>query len=329
MRQRFLVTGAQGFVGRHLIAHLISHFPQSEVMGVGRSSQQKDSFSYSAGSEGHYRRAPLPAYLNVPLGLHYTYVSADLASVDFEDAVRRFRPTRVIHLASTLRGVSETTIFLNNVQSTASLLRVLSTSDIEMLLFASTGGVYGRQDELPIGEWATPGPLDAYSRSKLECEHLVLDFARRTGISTTVARIFNLCGPGQDELHFAGRIAGQIASILAHKMTWRTRRWRPTTAKKKKSDSPVGYYGLVRTVPRFARKAQCRICAQADSAKLRADEAMVARFRYPLLLSARFVGSHPGRPNRQRRNTSGGPMFPSDNCGLFAEWAAGPLLLIF
>jgi nucleoside-diphosphate-sugar epimerase len=45
----------------------------------------------------------------------------------------------------------------------------------------------------------------------------VSQFALQSGVRTTIARIFNVFGPGQDELHFAGRIAGQLASILANK----------------------------------------------------------------------------------------------------------------
>jgi GDP-4-dehydro-6-deoxy-D-mannose reductase len=131
--------------------------------------------------------------------------------------MRDFRPTKVIHLAATLRGVPDENIFQSNVQGTASLLHATRQCDVEMILFASSGGVYGKQNNLPIEETAVVQPLDSYSRSKLASEDLMQKFAIQHGIPTTIARIFNVCGPGQDDLHFAGRIANQIASILAHK----------------------------------------------------------------------------------------------------------------
>jgi nucleoside-diphosphate-sugar epimerase len=122
----------------------------------------------------------------------------------------------VIHLAAALRGAPDELIFQNNVRNTASLLHAICQCDVEMLLFASSGGVYGKQDHFPIEETAVVLPLDSYSRSKLASEELVGQFAIRSGVPTAIARIFNVFGPGQDELHFAGRITGQLASILAH-----------------------------------------------------------------------------------------------------------------
>jgi len=141
----------------------------------------------------------------------------DITSVDFAPTVLDFRPTKVIHLAAALRGVPDELIFQSNVRSTASLLHAIWQSDVEMLLFASSGGVYGKQNNFPIEETAVVLPLDSYGRSKLASEDLVRQFALQSGVPTAIARIFNVLGPGQDELHFAGRIAGQLASILARK----------------------------------------------------------------------------------------------------------------
>jgi GDP-4-dehydro-6-deoxy-D-mannose reductase len=141
----------------------------------------------------------------------------DIASADFASVVRDFCPTKVIHLAAALRGAPDELIYQNNIRSTTALLQAIGKCDVAMLLFASSGGVYGKQDYFPIEESAATGPLDSYSRSKLDSEHLVRQFEHQSGVPTAIARIFNVVGPGQDELHFAGRIAGQLASILACK----------------------------------------------------------------------------------------------------------------
>jgi GDP-4-dehydro-6-deoxy-D-mannose reductase len=140
-----------------------------------------------------------------------------LTSLEFTSAIRDFRPTKIIHLAATLRGVPDEQIFWSNVKVTASLLNSIPLSDAEMLLFASSGGVYGHQEQFPIEEIAIVQPLDVYSRSKVACEDLVRQFSIRSGIPTTIARIFNVCGPGQDQLHLAGRLANQLAAIMAQK----------------------------------------------------------------------------------------------------------------
>ena len=217
MRQRYLVTGAQGFIGRHLVSHLLCHFPECTVLGVGRSPRQDSVFNYSVSCGDRPVPARLPEYLRTAVGPRYNYVAQDITSDDFAVTVRDFRPTRVIHLAAALRGAPDELIFQNNVRSTASLLHAICQCDVEMLLFASSGGVYGKQDHFPIEETAVVLPLDSYSRSKLASEELVGQFAIESGVPIAIARVFNVFGPGQDELHFAGRITGQLASILAHK----------------------------------------------------------------------------------------------------------------
>jgi nucleoside-diphosphate-sugar epimerase len=217
MTPRYLLTGAQGFIGRHMVSHLLCHSPQSTILGVGRSPRQDLFFNHSLNCGDRRVLAILPEYLRTVVGSRYRYVSTDLTSLDFTAAVRDFRPTKVIHLAATLRGAPDEITYQNNVRGTASLLHAIAQCDIEMLLFASSGGVYGKQDHFPIEETAVVLPLDSYSRSKLASEELVRQFAVQAGIATAIARIFNVVGPGQDELHFAGRIAGQLASILARK----------------------------------------------------------------------------------------------------------------
>jgi nucleoside-diphosphate-sugar epimerase len=217
MTQRYLVTGAQGFIGRHMVSHLLCHSPECTVLGVGRSPQHDFFFNHSLSCGDLLVIATLPKYLRTAIGPRYRYVSMDITSDDFASTVRDFRPTKVIHLAAGLRGAPDELIYQNNVRSTASLLHAIFQCDVEMILFASSGGVYGKQDHFPIEESAVVLPLDSYSRSKLASEDLVRQFALQSGVPTAIARIFNVLGPGQDELHFAGRIAGQLASILAHK----------------------------------------------------------------------------------------------------------------
>jgi GDP-4-dehydro-6-deoxy-D-mannose reductase len=148
----------------------------------------------------------------------YSYLQADLLSNKVADVVSQFRPTAVIHLAASLRGVTDEFILVNNVRSTESLLKALLTtgSKLDIFLLASSGGVYGRQETLPIGEDTRLAPVDNYARSKIISEQMVQDFAEQSGMPAAIARIFNVLGPGQDELHLGGRLVSQIGAILGH-----------------------------------------------------------------------------------------------------------------
>ncbi len=221
MKHRYLVTGAQGFIGRYFVSHLLDRFPQSAVLGIGRSPGQNSTFRHSVTCGDRAVIAPLPERLRNVDTDRYAYVACELSSAKFGQLVRDFQPTAVIHLAATLRGISEELAFQNNVGGTETLLAALRETglNIRLLLLASSGGVYGRQESLPIAEAATVQPIDLYSRGKLASEDLARSFAIETRVTTAIARIFNVFGPGQDELHFAGRMAGQIAAILAGRST--------------------------------------------------------------------------------------------------------------
>ena len=46
---RYLVTGAQGFLGRYLIAHLLATDPEAIVFGVGRSPRNDLALTHEVG----------------------------------------------------------------------------------------------------------------------------------------------------------------------------------------------------------------------------------------------------------------------------------------
>lgn len=218
MTDRLLVTGAQGFIGRYLIAHLLDRSSDVTVLGIGRSPRQDLRFLHSLNCRQQKVPAPLPEQLLTSNRTRYIYQSIDPSPGVLASIIREFSPTVVIHLAASLRGMNDEQILHNNVQSTTSLLEALKIGGIRIriFLFASTGGVYGKQEDQPIKENASAGPLGSYSQSKLVCEDLVRDFGIRSDTPVSIARIFNVLGPGQDELHIAGRLASQTSAILAH-----------------------------------------------------------------------------------------------------------------
>jgi UDP-glucose 4-epimerase len=68
-----------------------------------------------------------------------------------------------------------------------------------VLLASSAGGVYGSSFACPISESTPPAPGSPYGRAKLAQEELLRSWARSQSspVSSLVARISNLYGPGQ------------------------------------------------------------------------------------------------------------------------------------
>jgi UDP-glucose 4-epimerase len=65
------------------------------------------------------------------------------------------------------------------------------------VILASSGAVYGDQQEQPLNEAASPFPRSPYAVSKLAAEYYVRTIGALWGIETVCLRIFNAYGPGQ------------------------------------------------------------------------------------------------------------------------------------
>lgn len=144
---RVLITGATGFIGRHLAARLAG---EHEVIGL-------------------VRRVPSPPIPGV------RYVTQDLtAPLDLAQLPARI--DAVIHQAALIEADTaaqqsdlEAAPFLVNVVATWRLLRYAAAAGAQRFIHASTGGVYGCRDT-PFREEDPFNPMDLYSLTKSQAE---------------------------------------------------------------------------------------------------------------------------------------------------------------
>ena len=164
---RILLTGATGFVGRHLLATLA---PQHDVFALARE---------------------LPD--TTPEGVNW--IEQDLAR-PLEGVPGQI--DAVVHLAQSRRyrefpeGSGD--LFEVNVASTFRLLEYARQAGARSFVHASTGGVYGG-GEGPLDEGAPLRVLGFYPASKLSAEALVRGY--ETVFTTVLLRFFFVYGPGQ------------------------------------------------------------------------------------------------------------------------------------
>lgn len=171
-------------------------------------------FSHTVSGPHGNVRAFLPDEIILRDNDRYRYCGADVRDRDrMLSLLEEFRPAKIIHLASGLRGDRRDDLIHTNVEGTAALLdalgRVHNLSPTFVL--GSSGGVYGNPVEFPLSEISSCDPLDEYSKTKLEAELLARSSAAQQGFRLIIARIFNVLGAGQDERHIAGQIAVQLA----------------------------------------------------------------------------------------------------------------------
>lgn len=180
---RVLVTGASGFLGRHLVAHL-----------AGRG----DEVTALCLEPGPL--APGIRFLSVDV--------RDRAAV--AGAVAAADPELVIHLAA-LSHVGDSwkrmpEYFDVNVLGTE---HVTAAASARRILFASTAEVYGLvpDDEQPIDERRAPAPRSPYALTKAAAERIAL------AAGAAVVRLFNLVGAGQAPSFALPGFAAQLAAI--------------------------------------------------------------------------------------------------------------------
>jgi GDP-4-dehydro-6-deoxy-D-mannose reductase len=218
MTRRILITGGQGFIGRHLARDYLQCADDIEVVAIGRSPEIKRGFSHKVSWGTQAVVAPLDAELRlIGADPRYRYQSVDvLDQPALTELLAGLRPDVVVHLATALRDESIERLTAVNINAVDALLRSLSRANVRpsVVVLGSTGGVYGDPGtDLPIPETAPCMPLDRYAISKFAGELLGRHVASQLGITVVCARIFNPCGPGQDERHVTSRLATQVASI--------------------------------------------------------------------------------------------------------------------
>lgn len=192
-----LITGAGGFVGRHLLEHLRG-IPDLTLSGTIIGEQE--------------RRPQLVA------------LCPDLYIVELRDPDRvremlgAIQPDRIFHLAGQAyvpRSFEDPWETLdNNIRSTLNILQGIHELKLSTrTLVVGSAEVYGavKPDQLPITESTPFAPTSPYSVSKIAQDMLALQYALAHGMFTIRVRPFNHIGPGQNNRFAVSNWALQIA----------------------------------------------------------------------------------------------------------------------
>lgn len=209
MPMNFLVTGATGFVGRHLVRALARE-------AGGPVAIHGTAFpDLPAGSAGAL--APRESAASVSLDVRLLDLR-DPAAV--RQAVGRARPDRVVHLAavSNVRSSWEKReeTMATNLLGTFHLLEALRTeAPAARILFVSSSDVYGlitAPDKI-LAETDPVRAVNPYAYTKAAGEMMCDFYVQVEGLDIVVARPFPHTGPGQAADFVCSDWARQVARI--------------------------------------------------------------------------------------------------------------------
>lgn len=184
---RILVTGAGGFVGQHLVRHLLGAGDEAIATGTQGSS---------------------------PVDV------TDARAV--AESIRKSSPDAVVHLAAQ-PSVPQSweqpeSTYRVNVIGTLNVLRALEGLPSRLLLVGSAQQYSTKADGSALSEEAPMQPNSPYAASKIAAEQLAFLYGRSQGFPVIATRSFNHTGPGQSSHYAIGSFARQIVEIQKGKI---------------------------------------------------------------------------------------------------------------
>jgi UDP-glucose 4-epimerase len=176
--QTIWITGARGFIGRHLAKRL--SLEGMKIFGLGHGAWTKEEYS-EWGVEN--------------------WINGDVVQTNLDNlTLSAGIPSVIFHLAGgSSVGLSMQTPeedFRRSVDSTIQLLEWMRNHAPQTkLVFASSAAVYGAGYSGPISETEPTLPYSPYGYHKRVAELLIESYSKHYALSTAIVRMFSVYGP--------------------------------------------------------------------------------------------------------------------------------------
>ena len=193
--KKIIVTGASGFVGKHLIKFLSSK--DLDLYGTYLNTQDEEL-------------AKLAKLIRVDLN----------NPKEVDDLILKTGPDLIFHLAASTSPRESfkdpKSTFENNINSEINILESVKNRNLKTrIIIISSAEVYGivGQKDLPIDENTPLNPSNPYAVSKIAQDFLALQYFNSYKLNIVRLRPFNHIGPGQSDNFVVSAFAKKIAMV--------------------------------------------------------------------------------------------------------------------
>ncbi|MDE6158098.1 MAG: NAD-dependent 4,6-dehydratase LegB, partial [Muribaculaceae bacterium] len=195
--KKVLVTGADGFIGSHLVEALLA-----KGYGV-RALAQYNSFNNWGWLE------------DIVAGDSLEIVCGDVRDPDFCRTICRNIDT-VYHLAALIAipysYLAPDSYVDTNIKGTLNMCQAARDCGVRRIVVTSTSEVYGTARYVPIDEEHPRQPQSPYSATKIGADAIAKSFYNAFDLPVVIARPFNTYGPRQSARAIIPTIITQIAA---------------------------------------------------------------------------------------------------------------------
>jgi NAD dependent epimerase/dehydratase len=192
-----LVTGADGFIGSHLVERLLLNGNKVKALCLYNSF----------GSYGWLDPNLKSDSLEIVLGDVRDYSICEEITKDVHTV---FHLAALIGIPYSYKAVDS--YIATNVMGTSNMCKAALNGRVNHFITMSTSEVYGSALHVPIDESHPLQAQSPYSASKIAADALATSYAKSFDLPLTIARPFNTYGPRQSRRAFIPSVAAQIIS---------------------------------------------------------------------------------------------------------------------
>src|SRR3990167_8159103 len=203
MKKRVLLTGISGFIGSHLMSHLLKN-TDYEIVGI--ASWEHKGLPTRVAEDENYKK-----------DIHRVkIITHDLSTPITSDLIERIgHIDYILNLASDShvdRSITDPVPFvLNNVKVALNMLEFARICKPKLFLQFSTDEVYGqaKKDEYHK-EWDAIKPSNPYSASKACQENLAIAYFRTYNVPVIITNCMNVFGQFQGKEKFLPLVIDKV-----------------------------------------------------------------------------------------------------------------------